>query len=833
MDQQLVAKVLTSDSDEIADLKANPDLLDGFIELIRKIDGLPDISKRFYEESRSIYQTTAVKKNIADLENILSEFFGPAVKPADKALPRKLRKSSVVKYLGGIQKDQSLFTVELKTGQFYGALWPWRRNKAKIEIHLGYCSDWMSDEDYFQLETLVQQTASHGAFENMNADIGGQIHGISLPSFLQMAEMEKSSFTLRVTSRNRVGTLHLSEGNLFAAGLDTLKGCEAAFNIISWDDASIDIEPLGVPESEEIKMPLMHLLMESLKLKDEAASIQDEQPQPKRRPTGKRDPTAKASLTKRLVRLERPLAPLTPRRKISFLTLLGIGVGAFAVIAIVVVVTFHILENRNISEGYGDLRVQLERTESPERKIDLLNRYLEKYPNSAFDADIRSRIVDAKNSIEDRDFAQATLEVSRLPLDEQYEAKSIEIFRQFLERYPDSRHTQKINQSIAEIKNLLDQYYYEELKRAAMLDFNKRLEAYRKYLSQFPSGKYRDDVDILINEMGVKYLAFLHEEAKSCEENSRYESCIKHTDSFIEAYAGLDLSQKAQTLKTELEDRRDYDQLISSAEDSGKDYQKAHHEFKAYLKEHPQTTQRKRIEEQLVRLGTKMKDQGKWRVVERYAANPKNDLIARIQKVDRYIKRNANSEYIGDAQTLLTRLEEERRISLRRHQRNSKKRSEQARLQRQREELERRRQRATRLQAVMETRLKDSSRYRSNGDGTFEDLSTGLTWAVLDSQQELSGCLNYEQAVKYIQTLRTGGHRSWRMPTAYELAGINKKAPYFPASGAKWYWSSETSVKGYHTVANIVTAAQESKFQREHRTLTECGAVRAVLIPQP
>ena len=133
----------------------------------------------------------------------------------------------------------------------------------------------------------------------------------------------------------------------------------------------------------------------------------------------------------------------------------------------------------------------------------------------------------------------------------------------------------------------------------------------------------------------------------------------------------------------------------------------------------------------------------------------------------------------------------------------------------------------------MESQLKGSSRYRANGDGTFKDLSTGLTWAILDSQQELAGCLTYEEAIKYIQTLRLGGHSSWRLPTVYELAGINKKAPYFPASGAEWYWSAETSVKGYHTVADIVTAAQESKFQREQRELTACGAVRAVLITQP
>ncbi len=833
MDQQLVAEVLTSDSDEIADLKANMDILDGFIDLIGKIDALPDIKKRFYEESRSLYQTTAVNKNISELEEILSEFFGPAVKPADKALPRKLRKSSVVKYLGGAQKDQALFTLELKTGQFYGALWPWRRNKSKIEIHLGYCSDWMSDEDYSQLENLVSQEISHGAFQEMHADIGGRIHGISLPSFLQMAEMEKSSFTLRVTSRHRVGMLHLQEGNLFAAEFDELKGNEAAFNIISWDDASIDIEPLAMADNGEIKMPLMHLLMESLKLKDEATAPGEQPPQPRGRARGKRPRPAKSISNKRLVRLERAHAPQAPRRKISFLSLVGIAVGIFAIIAVITVATFHILDNRSISDGYGKLQAQLDDAGSHEQKIELLNKYLEKYPDSAYEADIRSRIAEARNSIEDRDFEQATLAVSALPFDDQYEAKSIEIYREFLKTYPDSRHTEKINQSIAEIKDLLDQYYYEELKRAAMLDFSKRLNAYRQYLQEFPSGKYRNDVDTLINEMGIKYLAFLKEEVKSCEEIGRYQSCIKHTDDFIAAYKGLELAEKAQSLKTELEDKRDYSQLVNDAQDLGRNYRKAHQQFSAYLKDHPQSTQRKQIEAQLSRLGAKMKIQQKWSVVEQYAVNSRNDLFARIQKVERYLKKNPNSEYAGDAQNLMARLELERRISLRRHKTESKQRLEQERLERAREEQERRRQRISKFKAVVETRLKGSPRYRSNGDGTFKDLTTGLTWAILDSHQELAGCLTYDQAVKYVQTLQHGGLRGWRMPTANELAGINKKAPYFPATGAQWYWSSETAVKGYHTVVDIVTAAQESRFQREQRTITECGAVRAVLIPRP
>ena len=59
------------------------------------------------------------------------------------------------------------------------------------------------------------------------------------------------------------------------------------------------------------------------------------------------------------------------------------------------------------------------------------------------------------------------------------------------------------------------------------------------------------------------------------------------------------------------------------------------------------------------------------------------------------------------------------------------------------EEQALRKRRVLARQAEMESRLKGSTRYRSNGDGTFTDLTTQLTWAVLDSYQELGGCVTY------------------------------------------------------------------------------------------
>ncbi len=828
MDEQLIAKFLTSDSDEMAEIKANQKLLERFFELILEIESLPGNNKRFYEESRSLYQTTSTKQAVTDLEKLLSKFFGAPVKPAGKPLPRKLRKSSVVKYLGALEKDQSLFMVGLKTGQFYGALWPWRRNKNKIEIHLGYCSDWMTDEDYHQLENLIRQCVSDSAFHKMETGIGGQIHGISLPSFLQMAEMEKSSFTLRVTSRNRVGQLHLNEGSLLAAEFDDLAGRQAAYRIISWDDVSIDIEPLKTDVQNEIKQPLMHVLMESLKIKDETTFAQEAPPQPKGRPVGGRRP-ASSKPAKRLVRLERAPTPQVPGKQRSMLSLVAIGVGAFAVLAAMAVGYLYYIENQHSTDSFSKMMAQVEKAEDPAAKLEILQAYQQKHPEPSRDAIIGARIRELQKQIEQKDFDKITLSVSGLPLDEHYEEKAIDLYSRFLDKYPESEKRDEINKSVAEIKNLLDQYYYEELKRAARLDFNKRLTTYKQYLEKFPNGTYKKDVQILLREMGEKYLAYLEKESGTCEQERKWDTCIEHCDNFIKAYDNLPLSQKALQLKQQLEDQRDLFQLRKSAEGDALDPRKILEMYRGYLDDHPDTTQRQAIEKEMAQASRKMKDRQKWLEIQSYAANPRHALDKRIAKLDRYLRANISGLYAREAQALLGQLEEERLDLREKSKFQAKIREEQVRQQHLREEQARRQVRVRNFQAELESQLRASTRFHSNGDGTFKDMTTGRTWCLLDSYQELGGCVTFDAALKYVQGLNRGGSSAWRLPSASELASLYKQAPYFPGSGAEWYWSGETAVKGYHSVAQVVSAEHEPVFRRKQRPLTECGSARAVL----
>jgi hypothetical protein len=104
---------------------------------------------------------------------------------------------------------------------------------------------------------------------DLEIDYGGQIRGISLSSFLQMVELEGRSCTLTVLSARRTGWFYFDTGTLIASATDQLRGKPAALAILSWEDPLITIEYGQVDNTRTIDTPLMSLLLEGGRLRDE------------------------------------------------------------------------------------------------------------------------------------------------------------------------------------------------------------------------------------------------------------------------------------------------------------------------------------------------------------------------------------------------------------------------------------------------------------------------------------------------------------------------------------------------------------------------------------
>lgn len=99
----------------------------------------------------------------------------------------------------------------------------------------------------------------------LDAGADGQIHCMSLPTFLQLIEMENKTCTLTITPHKGAnpGKLYFVGGELYAAEAGNLKDEAAAIEIVSWKKASIFISNSCKKRSKQITKPLMNLLMQA------------------------------------------------------------------------------------------------------------------------------------------------------------------------------------------------------------------------------------------------------------------------------------------------------------------------------------------------------------------------------------------------------------------------------------------------------------------------------------------------------------------------------------------------------------------------------------------
>ena len=99
----------------------------------------------------------------------------------------------------------------------------------------------------------------------------GHVAGISLPSFMQLLELDKKTCTLHIKTATASGDMFFHHGELLSATAGNLTGQDAAFEIINWENPEIEIENTCKIKTEDrdIEVPLGFLLIESARMKDE------------------------------------------------------------------------------------------------------------------------------------------------------------------------------------------------------------------------------------------------------------------------------------------------------------------------------------------------------------------------------------------------------------------------------------------------------------------------------------------------------------------------------------------------------------------------------------
>ena len=110
-------------------------------------------------------------------------------------------------------------------------------------------------------------------------DREGSLTGISLVNFLQLLEMEQKTCLLDISSKNGQGYIYFYQGQLYAAISGKDKGEEAVYKMLMMEDVHITFKKQPLKKVKRlITKPLLSLIMEGTKRKDEIERGKDSAP---------------------------------------------------------------------------------------------------------------------------------------------------------------------------------------------------------------------------------------------------------------------------------------------------------------------------------------------------------------------------------------------------------------------------------------------------------------------------------------------------------------------------------------------------------------------------
>lgn len=101
----------------------------------------------------------------------------------------------------------------------------------------------------------------------------GRLSGVSLPSVLQVLQIERRTCRLRVRSDGNIGELFVRHGALVHAGYRQFAPRDAAIELLSWECADVVIDRVPVGVADTLDDSLDFLLLEAARVRDENAAL--------------------------------------------------------------------------------------------------------------------------------------------------------------------------------------------------------------------------------------------------------------------------------------------------------------------------------------------------------------------------------------------------------------------------------------------------------------------------------------------------------------------------------------------------------------------------------
>ncbi|MGH9464783.1 MAG: DUF4388 domain-containing protein [Thermoanaerobaculia bacterium] len=122
----------------------------------------------------------------------------------------------------------------------------------------------------FLRQPVQPQQLIDAVLEGADADASGQLSGLSLAGMLQLLAAEGRSCAVCVAGVRGDGRVELQNGAVVNAVVGETRGREALFELLRWEDASLDLQSLQPPVYRRIDEPLAQLLLEGAHRQDES-----------------------------------------------------------------------------------------------------------------------------------------------------------------------------------------------------------------------------------------------------------------------------------------------------------------------------------------------------------------------------------------------------------------------------------------------------------------------------------------------------------------------------------------------------------------------------------
>ena len=449
----------------------------------------------------------------------------------------------------------------------------------------------------------------------MDDDVGGQLQGISLDAFLQMVQMEKTTCTLKVVSGKKKGRLYILKGDLISAETQGMENFDAACAIISWDETLIEIENTCKKSENEINQPLMHVLMEGLKLKDERSSAAPDDGQEATVPSDTRSPEQQGQaepgietppptgrdLSKEGDAFELHVAP----KKEGGLPKVPIIVGIVILAAVAVYFTLLSPGTESLDQVYQDTLAQVELNDDIDKQVQLLQAFIRSAgEESEWTAAAHQKITELKTMRENAAYAKVSTRADDLVASKEY-IQAVGLYKKHLRLFPDSPNTGEIEAAISKLAALAEQTDYAAVTAASAAGHINRIEAYRNYIKHHPQGEQAAKVKKQISAMEGEYFAYTQKQIAKSAMIEEWANCSKLVTKYTDIYPSGSNTQKLKKYVPLFEKNRleyaDYEKIMKKAQAAGTDYSKAQKILADYLKAYPGTHLSKKIQDQITR----------------------------------------------------------------------------------------------------------------------------------------------------------------------------------------------------------------------------------------